>query len=288
MSNQKNKTSKTNVNVGPHPPWSFEFDDGPDENIGKRFFIRVVCSWMVLASSKNVQKEVSQFTVMVTHGAPSSSDFFSTLAQSAIQHPAADEQVVLIGKFDDMGTFTNTHTFGVHVPLGLSFTLAQSAFQHPAADELVVLEGDFGNVGTFTNTHAHAPGAHVSQDFFSTLVQSAKQHPAADEPVVLEGDFDCGGSRSFINTTPTHVHGAHVSLVFVSTLAQSAIQHPAADEQVALAKFRDYMDFNTRAYTHAHADDPLACGLLDFYLCTSAIRILTPCGGRASVYSGVL
>ena len=108
------------------------------------------------------------------------------------------------------------------------------------------------------------------------------------EPVVLDGDLDCGGSRSFINTTPTHVHGAHVSLVFVSTLAQSAIQHPAADEQVALAKFRDYMDFNTRAYTHAHDDDPLACGLLDFYLCTSAIRILTPCGGRASVYSGVL
>ena len=141
------KISKTNVNVGPHPPWIFEFDDGPDENIGKRFFIRVACSWMVLASSKNVQKEVSQFTV--THDAPSSSDFFFTLAQSAIQHPAADERV-------------------------------------------------------------------------------------------------------------------------------------------ALAKFRGYMDFNTRAYTHAHADAPLACWLLDFYLCTSAIRILTPCGGRASVYSGVL
>jgi hypothetical protein len=140
------KKSKTNVNVGPHPPWIFEFDDGPDENIGKRFFIRVACSWMVLASSKNVQKEVSQFTVMVTHGAPSSSDFFFTLAQSAIQHPAADERV-------------------------------------------------------------------------------------------------------------------------------------------ALAKFRDYM---TRAYTHAHADAPLARWLLDFYLCTSAICILTPCGGRASVYLGVL
>jgi hypothetical protein len=279
----KKKKSKTNVNVGPHPPWSFEFDDGPDENIGKRFFIRVACSWMVLASSKNVQKEVSQFTVMVTHGAPSSSDFFFTLAQSAIQHPAADEQVVLIGEFDDMGTLTNTHTFGVHVPLDLSLTLAQSAFQHPAADELVVLKGDFGNVGTFTNTHAHAPGAHVSLDFFSTLAQSAKQHPAADEPVVLEWDFDFGGS--FINTTSNHMPGVHVSLVFVSTLAQSAIQHPAADERVALAKFRDYM---TRAYTHAHADAPLACGLLDFYLCASAIRILAPCGGRASVYLGVL
>ena len=272
--------------MGPHPPWSFEFDDGPDENIGKRFFIRVACSWIVLASSKNVQKEVSHFTVMVTHGAPSSSDFFSTLAQSAIQHPAADEQVVLIGKFDDMGTFTNTHTIGAHVPLDFSSTLTQSAIQHPAADEFVVLEGDFGNVGTFTNTHAHAPGAHMSLVFFSTLVQSAKQHPAADEPVVLEWDFDFGGS--FINTTPTHVHGAHVSLVFVSTLAQSAIQHPAADERVALANFRGYMDFNTRAYTHAHADAPLACGLLDFYLCTSAIRILTPCGERASVYLGAL
>jgi hypothetical protein len=109
----------------------------------------------------------------------------------------------------------------------------------------------------------------VSLDFFSTLVQSAKQHPAADEPVVLEWDFDFGGS--FINTTPNHMPGVHVSLVFVSTLAQSAIQHPAADERVALAKFRDYM---TRAYTHAHADAPLACGLLDFYLCASAIRIL--------------
>ena len=146
---KKKKRSKTNVNVGPHPPWSFEFDDGPDENIGKRFFIRVACSWMVLASSKNVQKEVSHFTVMVTHGASSSSDFFSTLAQSAIQHPAADERV-------------------------------------------------------------------------------------------------------------------------------------------ALAKFRDFMDFNTRAYTHAHADAPLACGLLDFYLCTSAIRNLAPCGERASVYLGAL
>ncbi len=126
----------------------------------------------------------------------------------------------------------------------------------------------------------------MSQDFFSTLVQSAKQHPVADEPVVLEWDFDCGGS--FINITPTHVHGTHVPLVFVSALAQSAIQHTAADERVALAKFRGYMDFNTRAYTHAHADAPLACGLLDFYLCTSAICILTPCGGRASVYLGVL
>ena len=117
-------------------------------------------------------------------------------------------------------------------------------------------------------------------------MQSAKQHPAADEPVVLEWDFDFGGS--FIDTTPSHVPGVHVSLVFVSTLAQSAIQHPAADERVALANFRGYMDFNTRAYTHAHADAPLACGLLDFYLCTSAIRILTPCGERASVYLGAL
>jgi hypothetical protein len=272
--------------VGPQPPWFFEFDDGPDENIGKRFFIRVVCPLVLLASSKNPQKEVSQFAVMVTHGAPSSFYFVTTLAQSAIQHPAADEQVVLMGDIDDMGTFTNTHTIGAHAPLDFSSTLAQSAIQHPAADELVVLEGDFGDVGTFTNTHAHAPGAHVSLDFFSTLVQSAKQHPAADEPAVLEWDFDIGGS--FINTTPQHVPGVHVSLVFVSTLAQSAIQHPAADERVALAKFRGYMDFNTRAYTHAHADAPLACWLLDFYLCTSAIRILTPCGGRASVYSGVL
>ena len=56
------REKKDRATVEQQQTWRFDdFDNGPDEGIDKRFFIRVACPFMISTSGEGMQKEVSHF-----------------------------------------------------------------------------------------------------------------------------------------------------------------------------------------------------------------------------------